>query len=1092
MSARSATSAGKAFISLKHQPSSPKAAAAAAAEAKANTAELTAAKQEAARARAAEQVLARDKPDVRASGNTCEPQHAVLVKSKGKKGKGKGKGKGRGYRIQDSGGWYEVEDEKLADSVHSAANGYSFRQLVLGLFISFAAGTAVGSQSDLLPRVQVLSTHTDLHPCVPSGFSSSGSSLQPSAPSRVPTTGPSVPKWDAPEISVSGYSEWRHDLDWNISELSSLASQGILFVGDSPQRRLYIHSVIHMEGVDDEVIAAELQNGMSAAPQKDWPALLNFSFYDPDQGVANVYTGASGANRGKYNMRFIWEASLIALSRMNWQQVLQSSNAKFVYVGIPFLHVLYKTNWGIEQDICRPTFNMSAAISVLLQALQQAAEATNMVVMIGTGNTLYGDEDASERNQMFNSWKSESKPAVCGYCWRNPICEEFSGTIRGMSIANDLLAGLVASSGYGRLQLLRMDRVTQGQPRNAYLGGGHYKGPVLDQKLGLIIRDALSATRRTLQSQFELLSKQGIVFIGDSPTRRLYVRAIVHLQGIEDEGLAEDMQNNAKQLANQQRINDTDADADANEFTMSGGLHLRYLMIEDLSTDWVQQLAGWDAQFVYFGCPFLHILYNPLWHTKICDPSFIMEQALLAVLQQLQDAAVRLNVTILVGSGNMYSAVEDKVNQANIENPELLPSPRNESCVPCWHKQRCEVFSQTIHGMTAANRVLSDMIGQFGALTLLRMDQITQQQPTDLYLGGGHFKGPVVDQKLAALVAAVWTGTLQLQMPKPEITKLTDIVITEIMGELAEAPRVDWNISELSSLASQGILFVGDSPQRRLYIRAVVQLEGVDGEVTMEGLQNGLSASPATHRPTLLNFSFYTAQHGVANVYTGASGAKRGKYNMRFIWEESLIALSRMNWQQVLQSSNAKFVYVGIPFLHVLYKTNWGIEQDICRPTFNMSAAISVLLQALQQAAEATNMVVMIGTGNTLYGDEDASERNQMFNSWKSESKPAVCGYCWRNPICEEFSGTIRGMSIANDLLAGLVASSGYGRLQLLRMDRVTQGQPRNAYLGGGHYKGPVLDQKLGLIIRDALSATRRTLQSQSELDLIILSRIGQ
>ena len=390
-------------------------------------------------------------------------------------------------------------------------------------------------------------------------------------------------------------------------------------------------------------------------------------------------------------------------------------------------------------------------------------------------------------------------------------------TIRGMVIANDLLIGLVESSGYDRLHLVRMDQITQSAPPSLYIGGFHYRSPVLDQKLGLLIRTVQSVERKTLQSQLQLLSRQGIGFIGDSPTRRLYIRAIVHLEKIDDEVLAEEMQNNAKQLATQQRIT---GDSDVNQFSRdsaSGDLHLRYLMTEDLSTDWIEQIESWNVQYLYFGSPFLHILYNPMWKTKMCDPSFHMEDALIAVLRQLEDTAVRLKITILVGAGNVYSAKEDSTNRAVIAQPELLPSPRNESCIVCWHQIRCERFSQTIQGMSEANKMLADVISQFGALRLLHMGQLTQQQPADLYLGGGHFKGPVVDQKLAVLVDAVWSATLQAGMPKPEVTKRVDILseLTFSMG--SNTYGLEWNISQLSAVVDQGLAFVGDSATKRLF-----------------------------------------------------------------------------------------------------------------------------------------------------------------------------------------------------------------------------------------------------------------------------------
>ena len=61
-----------------------------------------------------------------------------------------------------------------------------------------------------------------------------------------------------------------------------------------------------------------------------------------------------------------------------------------------------------------------------------------------------------------------------------------------MAIANDLLVGLVETAGYDRLQLVRMDRITQSQPPTMHLGSGHYRGPVLDEQVSWLIRAAQS------------------------------------------------------------------------------------------------------------------------------------------------------------------------------------------------------------------------------------------------------------------------------------------------------------------------------------------------------------------------------------------------------------------------------------------------------------------------------------------------------------------------------------------------------------------------------------------------------------------------
>lgn len=296
---------------------------------------------------------------------------------------------------------------------------------------------------------------------------------------------------------------------------------------------------------------------------------------------------------------------------------------------------------------------------------------------------------------------------------------------------------------------------------------------MLDQKLSLLLDTRRDIVHQRLKQRLDPLSKRGILFVGDSPTRRLFVRTIVHLEGIRDELTAEAMQDDAKQLAVQQRLNGSSASMANDENRYRGGsttsrrYDVRYLRAEELGTGWVQRVDGWNSehtQFVepllssyktiYFGVPLLHLLYHPQWRTAICYPTFDMRASLQAILLRLSKAAQALNCTVLVGTGNMYSDNESVQTQREIAQPERLPAPRNASCVSCWHKLRCEEFSQTIQGMDNANGLLADFIAKFPRLKLLRMDEITRRQPVELYLGGGHYKGLVLDQKLEEIARA--------------------------------------------------------------------------------------------------------------------------------------------------------------------------------------------------------------------------------------------------------------------------------------------------------------------------------------------------
>ena len=136
--------------------------------------------------------------------------------------------------------------------------------------------------------------------------------------------------------------------------------------------------------------------------------------------------------------------------------------------------------------------------------------------------------------------------------------------------------------------------------------------------------------------------------------------------------------------------------------------------------------------------------------------------------------AVRTNKTVVVGAANTYSKQESRYNEQLIDSPETDTSPRGNSCVPCWHQARCELLSQTNHGMQAANDMLRDLISQFDQLQLAEMDVITKSVHASMYLGGGHYKGPVIDLKLMAMLHAI-----------DLLEGRTQLDVDEIMGTVA-------------------------------------------------------------------------------------------------------------------------------------------------------------------------------------------------------------------------------------------------------------------------------------------------------------------
>ena len=262
-------------------------------------------------------------------------------------------------------------------------------------------------------------------------------------------------------------------------------------------------------------------------------------------------------------------------------------------------------------------------------------------------------------------------------------------------------------------------------------------------------------------SALKRMAKDGLVFVGDSTALRMYVRTLVHLEAIKEQAIAEALQNRITLLTPEAQVKLlqlglTDA-ANGMVFTRYTGIgeyDVRYLEVHDTSVAWIKKLHESDAENVYYGVPFLHALYNPQFgNTELCQPDFDMRQAVRTVLSTLQETAVQLDISALVATSNTYFSFEDATNSKAIQHPDQASGQPGNRCESCWHEARCEEFSQTIAGMAAANNMLAAAIAQFDKLQLVRMDSVTEGQSVDQYIGGGHYKGPVLDQKLHAMLA---------------------------------------------------------------------------------------------------------------------------------------------------------------------------------------------------------------------------------------------------------------------------------------------------------------------------------------------------
>ena len=279
------------------------------------------------------------------------------------------------------------------------------------------------------------------------------------------------------------------------------------------------------------------------------------------------------------------------------------------------------------------------------------------------------------------------------------------------------------------------------------------------------------------------ISRKGLAFIGDSPTGRMYVRTVAYLEGVREEWLAEALQNSLTMLSGHQleellRLNLTDLTSNSTrtQYTGAGkdspGEYS--VRLEDsgsgynLEGEWMSNLATWNVSYLYVGLPFLHQLWQPGNEApqQFCNASWSIETALESLMRRLQKLAIHSNTTILVGTANMCSASEGAATSALINSPDQVNPRARKDCAGCWagaHRQRCHRYSYTMDGLKAINDLAVEMAErEFDRLHIVRMDKITgwiqDMTGASLYWGAGHYKGPVIDLKLSAMLCAVPEG----------------------------------------------------------------------------------------------------------------------------------------------------------------------------------------------------------------------------------------------------------------------------------------------------------------------------------------------
>ena len=203
-----------------------------------------------------------------------------------------------------------------------------------------------------------------------------------------------------------------------LNQLQEIAKLGITFAGDSSVRRLYVRTVLHLQGPTNEAVAEMIQTNSFSSQQLQ---VLNFTILDGD--IPNHYTS-------NYTIvRYIPTKS--GYFDHQWTSTLTSSSG-LIFCGMPFLGLLYLP--GRSSALCDPSFDFRDSILKLLVNLQQTAKRLDTRIVIGTAPMLSRQEDksrsaavahpeqAAQRVAEVTDRLKANSSAECRSCWHERRC----------------------------------------------------------------------------------------------------------------------------------------------------------------------------------------------------------------------------------------------------------------------------------------------------------------------------------------------------------------------------------------------------------------------------------------------------------------------------------------------------------------------------------------------------------------------------------------------------------------------------------------------------------------------------------------------
>lgn len=255
---------------------------------------------------------------------------------------------------------------------------------------------------------------------------------------------------------------------------------------------------------------------------------------------------------------------------------------------------------------------------------------------------------------------------------------------------------------------------------------------LMAEKLGADnMRDAWEVTMKQIDPRVRLMLEDGLVLIGGSETRRIYVLLVSWLEQLElrkygeMQRLSKDGEGaglvppNQRALVNKLPGLHVPGDGDLRfEYTV-GQIRLFYLWKSDLSPHYPDLLPAYVAKCsratLYLGSPLSHLLYNPAFPTSTCN---LLERAQLHLKQDLgaKTARAKREYAVLMKAGMAKGESKQRLAaalQAEYEEQQTVPksfAEKEQRAVRDAERELGQELTRAVAGLIFKTKVLPEAV----------------------------------------------------------------------------------------------------------------------------------------------------------------------------------------------------------------------------------------------------------------------------------------------------------------------------------------------------------------------------------------------